>query len=183
MKARSREWTDEYPKVTSKILRPLVKAFDQNGYAEKRITYSINGTAHLWVTFVLKRDGIIEWNAFEAHGDKELKGRVHFIRKPCHFGGNRFYFLCPSSGEPCLVLYLWRDMWRSRQAAGLYYATESESDLNRLLDVRDSIERKMAQITKGRWDDRPIGRRHEHYDRLLRRRTKIDGRIWAMAPI
>lgn len=53
--------------------------------------------------------------------------KVVITRTACHFGGSRPWFVCPTCGGRCAILY----PVQCRQCLGLHYATEHESELDR----------------------------------------------------
>lgn len=64
---------------------------------------------------------------------------------PCHYGGNRYYFLCPLTGARCEQLFLVDGIFASRKAHRLTYASQSEDDLSR---ARRKV-RKLHRQVKG----------------------------------
>lgn len=52
---------------------------------------------------------------------------------PCHFGGSRPWFDCPSCGGRVAILYRWRRWWRCRKCLGLKYRSSQEGQLERAI--------------------------------------------------
>lgn len=182
MRERTRAWTEEFSRLSTKQVRSLLKDFDRNGKAEMPLYYTERGVPHMVVGLFMREEGVIDYAvAFCRSGDDErqfLRGRLHYVRKPCRFGGSRILFLCPVTGMPCHVLYFWRGEWRSRQAAGLHYRTESAGVLDRMLEARDRLREQMRDLSGGKWYDKPAGRGAKKYGELFQRHEKLECALW-----
>lgn len=102
---------------------------------------------------------------------------------PCHYGGNRYYFLCPLTGARCEQLFLVDGIFASRKAHRLTYASQCEDDLSR---ARRKVRKLHRQVEGDTRYARPRGRNRyakvqelkqaECYAQRLYR-----GRLWATA--
>ena len=101
------------------------------------------------------------------HNGKDYNYHVKLDRTPCHYGGYRYWYLCPHCGKRTSVLY----------RAGLYVCSHCiganyQTQLNQPLD---NIRRKMHKVaSKLKWVEvgykevplRPKGMHQKTFDRL-----------------
>lgn len=183
MRNRTRVWEESRPKITASDVGTLLKAYAKEGAATLTRTYSNDGTPLLRVELTETaegyREGWIEWTAYGPDCGREAigGGRIHFFRKPCHFGGERVYLLCSDFGTPCLALYLRHFIWCSRKAAELHYRTQSEGTLDRLLTAQAKLRRKMSNGTGRAWDCKPKWMHRDKYAAMMRRHREIESLI------
>jgi len=88
--------------------------------------------------------------------DDAITQRIVIKVMPSGFGGARYYFLCPVTGERCEVLYYAEGRFASRQAHRLTYASQNMTDLTRVRRRVISLRRKLAG---GKDRPRPKGRK------------------------
>lgn len=69
--------------------------------------------------------------------------RIQIVATPCHFGGERRWFLCPHCLRRCAVLY--RADHRCRRCARGHYRGEHLSPLDRKLAKARKLRRKLGQ--------------------------------------
>lgn len=98
---------------------------------------------------------------------------VQMLQTPCHFGGVRWWWICPATGRRCAKLYLpnggWQFLSRGRAAYRLAYASQRADDMQR-------SHRRLARLHRrlgGEYNyadepppPRPKWMRHSTYDRL-----------------
>ena len=185
MRNRTRCWVEDFPKLTAKNVGLMVKSYDSDkgGTLTVPVTYSRGAKEWLKVRLTLTEEGAreswLEWEAFKADAGRTPigSGRIHYVRKPCRFGGTRIYFLCSDTGNTCLTLYLRCGVWVSRQAADLHYRTESEGEEDRLITARARLRNKMRNGKGGDWYVRPKGMRHDKFAAMMRRHEEIEDRL------
>lgn len=83
---------------------------------------------------------------------------IHLESIPMRYGGRRFYFVCPLSGQRCEVLPLAKGLFASRKAHRFAYQSQSDDYLGRLRDKSWKLERKLWPENGKR---RPRGRRRK----------------------
>jgi len=97
---------------------------------------------------------------------------VRLTTTPCHFGGRRWWFLCPSSGRRCGKLHLppGGTIFAARQAYCLAYRSQRQSEMDRSHTRLSRLHRMMG----GQYeyaDDPPPARpkwmRQRTYNRLV----------------
>lgn len=84
---------------------------------------------------------------------------------PCPYGGYRCYFLCPLNDMRCEQLFLVDDIFASRKAHRLTYASQSEDDLSR---ARRKVRKLQKQVEGDTRYARPRGRKRWSTMRQLR---------------
>lgn len=88
---------------------------------------------------------------------------------PCAYGGRRCYFLCPLTGVRCEQLFLVDNLFASRKAHKLTYASQSEDDLSR---ARRSVRKLQRQVKGDSRYAQPRGKKL--YAKMLRLRLAKD---------
>lgn len=102
---------------------------------------------------------------------------VDLEQVPCHFGGERPYFLCPDCGRRCLHLYRPADDWHfaCRTCLDLAYAVECEP---KALAWKRRKRKLAARLGTER--SRPVGMHWRTFWRLLDELDAIDGKFNAL---
>lgn len=85
----------------------------------------------------------------------DLKYKVFITKVPSNLGrGFIYYFICPSSGRMCRILYraYGSHTFKSREAYKykLYYPMQTESKKYRIFDKRNNAEEKLLKLSEGR---------------------------------
>ena len=79
---------------------------------------------------------------FRANGEPRRQ-RIEVEALPMRFGGLRYYFRCPRSGRRCEVLASVNGYFASIRANRLAYASQSETDLDRMTRARDKLAARL----------------------------------------
>jgi hypothetical protein len=71
---------------------------------------------------------------------------AELVHVPCHFGGERSSFLCPSCGRRCRFLYRPPGQWHfeCRECLDLAYPVENESRVHRLRRRQRKLEARLG---------------------------------------
>jgi hypothetical protein len=79
---------------------------------------------------------------------KAITCTIALVTRPCHYGGRRWYFVCPYTGRRALKLYKWSgiDLYCHRNAIKPRptYASQRESGGNRIIAQRWALRRKLG---------------------------------------
>ena len=98
---------------------------------------------------------------------------VEVVSTPCHFGRERFWFLCPECGRRCAILY----PWACRICAGGRYESERMSPENRLIAKAFKIRDRLGQTEGGlfgRYPKKPKGMHWTTYIRLVTQLREVE---------
>jgi len=110
--------------------------------------------------------------------------RLDLIAQPRHFGGRQWYFLCPTTGRKCSVVWQPPGAHRfcSRQAWGkqVAYATQFEAPFDRAITAREKIKsRLIGDLNRRDWElpPKPKWMRWGTYERLAGQYHLHQGKI------
>lgn len=104
-------------------------------------------------------------------GEQDVAEQIPIERVPCRYGGSRPFFRCPGivNGRTCMrrvgKLFLHRQYFLCRHCHRLAYASQSETELDRLYRKRDKRRAAMG-AEPGAWGHvppRPKGMWHSTY--------------------
>ncbi len=68
---------------------------------------------------------------------------VRVVTTPCHFGGQRYWWLCPQCGRRCRILYS-RGLFVCRSCSGAYYETQASKDI--AVRIHNELRRLRAKL-------------------------------------
>jgi hypothetical protein len=104
---------------------------------------------------------------------RTIIGKIQLTRTQPTFGGHRWWFLCPKTGQRTTKLFLprgGRHFW-SRRAYGLGYRSQREDRFSRLQRRAAALNRELGGEGWSTWDfppTKPKGMRWRTYVRKLR---------------
>ena len=133
------------------------------------------GTRLEFILLVVNSSG----NEIELGLSSGTRERVTIARTPCHFGGTRPWFACPSPncGRRCRKLYLQvNDRWLCRTCADARYRSQRQSiQARRLARARELRERLGGPNRPvDPLPDKPPHMHWDTYDRLARRIKSLE---------
>ena len=101
-----------------------------------------------------------EWESVEQ--------TIHFDRLPCHYGGHRYWFLCPRCYRRVAVLYGAEKYFYCRHCYGLTYASQQERFGDRMMRKARNIRKQMDpdNTVFDLFPFKPKGMHWRTYDRL-----------------
>ncbi len=107
---------------------------------------------------------------------------VRIETTPCHFGGSRLWFRCPSCQQRVALLYFSYHKFACRRCLGLAYASQSLSPIDRSWCQQQRIESMLAGKA-GEWDGRSKPRRMHRatFERLCASLAEVQGNRLEMA--
>jgi len=95
---------------------------------------------------------------------------VRLAVQPCHYGGVRPWFLCPSCGKQRLVLVLREGVAKCRRCHGMTYRSTRLRTWERHAEERVRLEEWLEYP--------PLGTRRSRYELVLERYHDIGGIGW-----
>jgi hypothetical protein len=105
------------------------------------------------------------------------------------YGGMRWWFLCPLSGRRVRVLYrpLQGECFASRQAGGLAYRSQRQTNTDRIIDKATAARRKLGADEVNLLGmpacPKPRGMRWHTHRRLVQEAEELVQALWATAPV
>lgn len=132
-------------------LRLDIRDLRRRGYVRPNVrasgpwswTYRDQRCGSINVSLLIGNDGKGEAVLNYAADGEPKAQRVRLVSTPCHFGGRRWYFLCPRRERRCEVLCFAQGSFASRQAQCLTYSSQSEDELGRLCLARDKARGRL----------------------------------------
>lgn len=112
----------------------------------------------------------IEW--------EPVKQTIFIESTPCNYGNSRQWFLCPRCGYRCALLYGADRLFLCRKCYELPYASQMQSDLDRLVDQKHKLGKRIFddyEYGDGWWKKK--GMRWKTFDRLYKRYERLDAKI------
>jgi hypothetical protein len=97
--------------------------------------------------------------------------RVELVSTPCHYGGRRWWFICPVSGRRVAKLHLppGGTLFAARRAYGLAYHSQRVTALDRSHDRLRQLYRRLSvqyEVFDQAIPPRPKGMHRQTYERL-----------------
>jgi hypothetical protein len=103
---------------------------------------------------------------------------IEVTTTPCHLGGVRSWFVCPTCGRRCAILY----PHDCRLCRNGHYASELQSPLDRKLNKAFKIRGRLGQRSGGTlapFPEKPKRMRWHTYLRLRDQGMALEREIWA----
>lgn len=117
---------------------------------------------------------------------RSLDYQVALVTTRPHFGGLRWWFLCPTSKSRVRKLYLHAscDYFLSRQALGLTYTSCREDEMYRALRRAQTIAIRLGgsgSLDELEWAPKPNGMHWRTYQRLRHKALEASAESWLEA--
>lgn len=96
---------------------------------------------------------------------------IRIARTPCHYGGERSWFLCPQCWRRCAVVYFGAPGGRyaCRMCLRLAYVCETEGTMDRLWRKQRKLENRLGEDC-----EKPTGMHWRTYESLVHRISDIE---------
>lgn len=121
---------------------------------------------------------IYQWTPYNS-APRHVDCTLRIERTPCYYGGTRPWFLCPSCGRRCAVVYFGAPGGRyaCRRCARVAYLSQCEDEMGRLWRRQRRIERRLAG-NAGEWNgwEKPKGMHRRTFDRLANQVLELEAR-------
>jgi hypothetical protein len=153
-----------------------------SGMTRWRSTHSGKETAiHLTVDVSGEPYAKFTYTVTDRKGSKtDYDYKVNLVTTPCHFGGVRYWFACPSCGRRAGALYLVPGdvYFRCRQCNNLSYQSRNLSGIGLFGETYRQVEKLRSEIKRWTWRGRPT-RKVRRLRALERKMGVLSGPIMA----
>lgn len=117
-----------------------------------------------------------QWTPYNSD-PRNVECSLRVERTPCNYGGSRPWFLCPSCGRRCAVVYFGAPGGRyaCRHCVRVAYLSQCDDLMGRLWRKQRKVERKLAGAA-GEWNgwQRPKGMHQRTFNRLVEMLGQIE---------
>lgn len=180
MRYSTRSTTDEYRQLDIRDLerKGLLKP---TGWTT--LTWRSNGEISGTITIFPRFDGVLlKYNYRHRSEDWQHKEyNVSFDSTPCHYGGERRWFICPASqcSRRVAILYL-AGLFVCRDCLHLSYESQREQPYGRALRRAQAIRMKLGGSSSMAEDfpDKPKGMHWRTYSRFIQRYDYAQSLSW-----
>ena len=132
------------------IRRIDIRYLRQNGLLQPNragsLSWNIGGEPNGNIGYTMYKNTMVLNFRCQQYGDNEwepVQQTIWFDRTPCHYGGNRKWFLCPECDSRVGVLYGRNVLFLCRHCYRLPYASQGEGYLDRMSRKLDKISDKL----------------------------------------
>ena len=139
---RERLTTEDLPRIDIRVLkRQGVLQPNYPGIFSWKIDNPIDGP----MSFEIHRGWLsVEYlSTYNDHKSKHTED-IAFDRTPCHFGGNRYWFLCPCCKTRIATIYKLNNVYRCRHCHNLPFRSQSESELDRVIRQAHKLRQRLG---------------------------------------
>lgn len=121
---------------------------------------------------------LLHYTRGEGEDREKVKQKVPLTFTEPHFGGRRWWMICPYRGHRVGKLYLppFGDRFASRKAWRLGYHSQRIADRDKPFEALFRIQKKLGcEQGWGNWISRPKGMHHKTFERYLDEFEYLDG--------
>ena len=114
-----------------------------------------------------------------SYRSKSYQYSIRLSKSACHYGGYRYWWLCPKCTKRVSVLYC-AGIYACRHCINANYGSQLQQPIDRLFSRLHKIRQRLewqAGIAHG-IGERPKGMHHSTYDRLVNEHDKLSAKVW-----
>jgi hypothetical protein len=108
--------------------------------------------------------------------------KIKLTRTSCHYGGERYWFQCPSCNKRVAILYFNSSNFQCRKCSNLTYPCQQETRTFRLFRKARKIRKQLN--ARPYWEIpirvKPKGMHYKTFNRLRRKSLKTENQMWGM---
>ncbi len=110
------------------------------------ISWSCGGEPSGSVSYRVGKDSLLLKYKFRSHGEDwtDYRESILFDRTPCHYGGERLWFLCPHCSSRVAVLYGADVRFLCRHCYELPYGSQNETYIDRMMRKARKVRRRLG---------------------------------------
>ena len=131
---------DDHPAIDIRHPRHRELVDQQGGCISWR--WYRNGNPLCYIDLVFNRDHVVLMDVTDRTRPRALS--ISLLRTPCHYGGTRRWFACPSCSLRCAKLYFCNGSFRCRKCHGLGYMSQLEARVERPRLIAQRIRRSLG---------------------------------------
>ncbi len=139
------------------------------------LTWSRNGEEIGSIGIYAISESLIELR-YTHRKTEHINDPIHIDYTNCNYGGNRAWFICPSCGRRCAILYGGK-YYRCRKCYDLRYSTQNMDSLSRALDKITKIKNRIFDSSLG-IPLKPKGMHWKTYNRLIEEYNMANAYGW-----
>lgn len=114
-----------------------------------------------------------------TYRSKPYQYSIQLSKSACHYGGHRYWWLCPKCSQRVSVLYC-AGSYVCRHCINANYGSQLQQPIDRLFSRLHKIRQCLgwqAGIAHG-IGERPKGMHHSTYDRLVNEHDQLSAKVW-----
>jgi len=147
------------------------------------LTWSCRGQETGSIKFRVEPERIVLIYCARSDGGdwQSIEEPVRFDRTPCHYGGERLWFLCPDCKHRVAVLYGAGIRFLCRTCSKLPYGSQNETLQDRMIRKSQKIRRRLGaseSLFEPIWQ-RPKGMHRKTFQRLRAEAQQAESISWA----
>ena len=128
------------------------------------------------IHFQLCHDAILLDYRLQLTGLAERNGQLSLTTTPCNYGGDRYWFVCPSCQRKSAKLYFHHKAFQCRCCCALPYKSQNETPSDRNIRRVRSVRRLLGASDNilDPIGSKPLGMHWERFERLLNKTELLD---------
>lgn len=148
------------------------------GYAGT-LTWTCGGEDTGHINYRMEVNRLILSYRFREHGGEwePVDEAVWLDRTPCHYGGERLWFLCPHCNKRVAVLYGAHKRFLCRACYRLPYSSQMTGEIDRLIEKKHKLGKQIFQDYDGDGWRKRKGMHQKTFDRLYLKYRWLDMKI------
>lgn len=151
--------------------------------ASQTISWSTNGRVNSSISYTINTAAVpyhIELSY--CRGETNFKYNIELTTSTPHYGGKRWWFICPITKERCGVLYLppHSTYFASRKGHNIAYTSQNESWIDRFTRRRAKYYDKHNIDYTMAYFPRPKGMHHRTYNRCMEKADNYEQQLYSI---
>lgn len=140
---KNKTTTDEVNRIDIRFMR---KQGFLKPYTSGVLQWTCRGVTRGSILFSSFEDHLRLSYRFKDKGDwQSVEQRIDYDKTPCHFGGDRFWFCCPSCNKRVALLYGQGSEFLCRLCCQLGYASQQEARRDNLINQKHKLGERIFE--------------------------------------
>ena len=114
-----------------------------------------------------------------THRNKPYNYSIQLSKSACHYGGYRYWWLCPQCSKRVSVLYC-AGLYVCRHCINAPYGSQLQQPIDRIFSRADAIRQRLgwqSGIAYGN-GSKPKGMHSKTFERLVNEHDRLTSKIW-----